>query len=747
MADGVVPKSLWQKRLQECPLGSAEAATVAIASSKIPTVRLEKLRGVPSTLREGIEKHVILPFLANHLLEGYQPPEPPQQQPRPTEEADGLNKGHYDEGRNLDTPDESLSGHKSKGPSTKSSDKSGNGLVCSRGVLLCGPPGVGKSHVAAAIVGTLADRLQQQQQQRATQAEGQRTLTDSCTSDNSVEEEEGSSSRGDQGGPVPLRYYSLSVAACTSPGVIGMASNPAAVCLALRRSGRFDRELQLPPPNVDERLEILQAIAASLPVKVRVGFERIAEETAGAVAADLHALLHSALLAALYRKQRQDADCMDSSAMMDAADAKVPALSDVCLVEEDLCVALRELRLTLEKETGHLAKGALTTEWKDVGGLYKAKRQIEDKIIFPVLFPQLYKQVGLRRPSGVLLYGPPGCGKTLLARALAKTCNAHFISVKGPELLSKFVGESEASLRRLFRKAAAFEPTVIFFDEIDALCGSRGGALNQQHAENEAEYSHWRRVQQEAQAEERGEGSEKGEKEETGEGDRAELTERPKTEGQLKKRRRVGFQPLRYGNSQNSSNKVEERLIAQMLTELDGLTARGQVFVVAATNRPDAIDAALVRPGRLEVQVYVHLPDLKDRQQIFKSGLRFSGADIDAALRSAAAALLENQREGFIEALKIQVKQHFQKQLDSGSSTFAAKAALEEVDALSAYELYALYPPTVYKWTAKQFPTVPLFLVGTKTCKYCIDGGTGPSALSPLLATGRILSPVCDLSL
>ena len=215
----------------------------------------------------------------------------------------------------------------------------------------------------------------------------------------------------------------------------------------------------------------------------------------------------------------------------------------------------------------------------------------------------------------------------------------------GPELLSKFVGESEAALRRLFHKATAFEPSVLFFDEIDALCGSRGGGINHQQAENEQEYSYWRRMQQQEQQQQL------LLQEQQHESDKATGEEQ---EISKKRKRRTPVSLPRSSSSSNnsSSNKVEERLIAQMLTELDGISSRGRVFVVGATNRPDAIDAALVRPGRLEVQVYVHLPDLTERQQIIKCGLRSMLKDVVQQQQQQQQLSQQQQQEVVEERLQ-----------------------------------------------------------------------------------------------
>ncbi|CBZ53334.1 putative ATPase, AAA family domain-containing protein [Neospora caninum Liverpool] len=225
------------------------------------------------------------------------------------------------------------------------------------------------------------------------------------------------------------------------------------------------------------------------------------------------------------------------------------AISSPDLRGEDFAQALVSFTPSYKKTGAFLPRP--NVRWNEVGGLHEAKQEVEERILFPLSFADFYGRMGVRKPTGILLYGPPGCGKTFLAKALANACQANFIAVKGPELLSKYVGDSEAALRRLFSRASFFSPSLIFFDEIDALCGSRS-----------------------------------------------------------------------TGGKGEGGNKVEERVIAQLLTELDGINDRGKVYVVAATNRPDILDPALLRPGRLEVRVYVHLPDQQERAEILRKGWR-----------------------------------------------------------------------------------------------------------------------------
>ncbi|KYF46040.1 cell division protein CDC48 [Toxoplasma gondii ARI] len=326
-------------------------------------------------------------------------------------------------------------------------------------------------------------------------------------------------------------------------------------------------------------------------------------------------------------------------------------VSNLELIGEDFTQALISFTPSYKKTGAFLPRP--NVRWNEVGGLSEAKKEVEERILFPLTFADFYGRMGVRKPTGILLYGPPGCGKTFLAKALANACQANFIAVKGPELLSKYVGDSEAALRRLFSRASFFSPSLIFFDEIDALCGSRS-----------------------------------------------------------------------TGGKGEGGNKVEERVIAQLLTELDGINDRGKVYVVAATNRPDILDPALLRPGRLEVRVYVHLPDQQERAEILRKGWRrlrreqreerakrlhlsaeggkaerelgendemeekdldfealarvtdrFSGADLDAVLREATLLMIQEERQAFIRALHLSLNEEqtsgfdpLQLSLSSGST-------------------------------------------------------------------------------
>ena len=239
--------------------------------------------------------------------------------------------------------------------------------------------------------------------------------------------------------------------------------------------------------------------------------------------------------------------------------------------------------------------------WDDVGALDNVREQLNDAIVNPIRYPQLHEQMGLSHPAGVLLYGPPGCGKTLLAKAIASSSNASFISIKGPELLNKYVGESERAVRQVFQRGRASAPCVIFFDELDALC--------------------------------------------------------PRRDGQ--------------------SNQSGQRLVNQLLTEMDGTSARRQVYIIGATNRPDIIDAAIMRPGRLEKLVYVPLPEPNDRVAILETLARKTPLEPDAVDLRAIA--LDSRCDGFSGAdLAALVRQ---------AATFALRECFQRMDAAAKSKL------------------------------------------------------------
>jgi len=314
--------------------------------------------------------------------------------------------------------------------------------------------------------------------------------------------------------------------------IIGATNRPEHIDVALRRAGRFDREISIGVPNEGAREHILKKQCAKLRLSKDCDFLEIARMTPGYVGADLASLVKEAAISGIKR-------ILTSLKGMEGniSELSEEQLKAVCIEKHDFEVAAKIVQPTIKRE-GFTTVPDVT--WDNVGALASIRDELEMSILKPIKFPELFNKIGLTAPSGVLLYGPPGCGKTLVAKAVSNESKANFISIKGPELLNKYVGESEKAIRQLFHRARISAPCIVFFDEMDALCPKRG----------------------------------------------------------------------------LESNSATERVVNQLLTELDGLESRKNVFVIAATNRPDIIDPAMLRPGRLDKLLYVPLPTKEDRYSI-----------------------------------------------------------------------------------------------------------------------------------
>ncbi len=333
--------------------------------------------------------------------------------------------------------------------------------------------------------------------------------------------------------------------------VIGATNRPNAIDGALRRPGRFDREIEINIPDRTGRYEILNIHTRGMPLNSDVDLERLADLTHGYAGADVSALTKEAAMRAL-RRVMPDLDLE-----LDAIPAEI--LNTMTVTQNDFFGALRDMQpssmreVLIEKPNVH---------WDDIGGLKGAKQELKEVVEWPIKYADLFYQVKARTPRGVLMYGPPGTGKTMLAKAVATESQANFINVKGPEFLSKWVGESEKAVREIFRKARQAAPCIIFMDEIDSIVPKRGS---------------------EADA------------------------------------------------------KVTERIISQMLTEMDGLETLHNVVVIAATNRPDLIDEAILRPGRFDRVAFIPLPDIDARRDIIRIHTRDMPLDKDVNLDELAS--------------------------------------------------------------------------------------------------------------
>ncbi len=361
--------------------------------------------------------------------------------------------------------------------------------------------------------------------------------------------------------------------------VIGATNRPNAIDPALRRPGRFDREVEIGVPDKAGRYEILQIHTRNMPMAQDVELKRLSEITHGYTGADVSALSRESAMKALRRYMPE----------INLEEERVPPsiLEKMVVQMDDFMNAYREVTPTAMRE---VYVEVPTIYWKDVGGLENVKNDLMEAVEWPIKRPEAFKRMGIRPPKGILLYGPPGCGKTLVARAVATESEANFISIKGPEIFSKWVGESEKAIREVFRKGRTAAPAIIFFDEIDAIIPRRG----------------------------------------------------------------MGY----------SDSGASERVISQLLTEMDGIESLESVVVIAATNRPDILDPAVLRPGRFDRLIYVPAPDQKTLEQIFKiytsnmpldktvnvqelarMALGYSGADVEALCREAALNALRKNSE------------------------------------------------------------------------------------------------------
>ncbi|WP_436901245.1 CDC48 family AAA ATPase [Halovenus halobia] len=354
--------------------------------------------------------------------------------------------------------------------------------------------------------------------------------------------------------------------------VIGATNRVDAIDPALRRGGRFDREIEVGVPDKEGRKEILQVHTRGMPLVDGIDLDQYAESTHGFVGADIAQLSKEAAMNAL-RRIRPELDLEE-----DEIDAET--LEKLQVTETDFKQAMKGVEPSALREV-FVEVPDIT--WEDVGGLEETKERLREAIQWPLEYPEVFEQMDMQAAKGVLMYGPPGTGKTLLAKAIANESQSNFISIKGPELLNKYVGESEKGVREVFEKARSNAPTVVFFDEIDSIAGKRG---------------------------------------------------------------------------QNSGDSgVGERVVSQLLTELDGLEELEDVVVIATTNRPDLIDPALVRPGRLDRHIHVPVPDEGGRRKILEVHTRdkpladdvdldnlarrtdgYVGADLEALTREASMA-------------------------------------------------------------------------------------------------------------
>merc|ERR1712087_1000847 len=478
------------------------------------------------------------------------------------------------------------------------------GVKPPRGVLLYGPPGSGKTLIARAVAnetGAFFFLINGPEIMSKMAGESESNLR------NAFEEAEKNApaiifideidsiapKREKTNGEVERRIVSQMLTLMdglkqrASVVVIGATNRPNAIDPALRRFGRFDREIDIGVPDENGRLEVFRIHTRNMKLDEDVDPEAIARDTHGFVGADIAALCTEAAMQCIREK-------MD---LIDIEDETIDAeiLDSMAVNQDHFRHALAQSNPSSLRET---VVEVPNVTWDDIGGLGDVKRDLKELVQYPVEHPEKFEKFGMSPSKGVLFYGPPGCGKTLMAKAVANECQANFISVKGPELLTMWFGESEANVREIFDKARQSAPCVLFFDELDSIATQRGSSVG-------------------------------------------------------------------------DAGGAGDRVLNQLLTEMDGMNAKKTVFIIGATNRPDIIDSALLRPGRLDQLIYIPLPDEGSRNQIFKSVLRkspvspdvdfdaltkhthgFSGADITEICQRACKYAIRESIERDIEKEK-----------------------------------------------------------------------------------------------
>lgn len=467
------------------------------------------------------------------------------------------------------------------------------GIPPPRGVLLYGPPGTGKTMIARAVANEVGayvsvingpeiiSKFYGETEARLRQIFAEATLRHPSIIfidelDALCPKREGAQNEVEKRVVASLLTLMDGIGSEGSEGqvlVLGATNRPHALDAALRRPGRFDKEIEIGVPNAADRLDILQKLLERVPhLLTEVELLQLANSAHGYVGADLKALCNEAGLYALRRVLKKQPNLSDS---------KLAGLVKITL--NDFLQGMNDIRPSAMRE---VAIDVPNVSWSDIGGLENIKLKLKQAVEWPLKHPESFIRMGIQPPKGVLLYGPPGCSKTMIAKALANESGLNFLAIKGPELMNKYVGESERAVREIFRKARAVAPSIIFFDELDALAIERGSSLG--------------------------------------------------------------------------AGNVADRVLAQLLTEMDGIEQLKDVTILAATNRPDRLDKALMRPGRIDRIIYVPLPDAATRREIFNLQFHsmpisndvdldelilqtdtYSGAEIIAVCREAALLALE----------------------------------------------------------------------------------------------------------
>ncbi|EPE09862.1 cell division control protein 48 [Ophiostoma piceae UAMH 11346] len=489
------------------------------------------------------------------------------------------------------------------------------GIKPPRGVLLYGPPGTGKTLMARAvanetgaffflingpeIMSKMAGESESNLRKAFEEAEKNSPAIIFIDEIDSI-----APKRDKTNGEVERRVVSQlltlmdGMKARSNVVVMAATNRPNSIDPALRRFGRFDREVDIGIPDPTGRLEVLQIHTKNMRLGDDVDLEQIASETHGYVGSDLAALCSEAAM----QQIREKMDLIDLDE--DTIDAEVL---------DSLGVTMENFRFALGVSNPSALREVAVVEvpnvrWDDIGGLETVKQELKESVQYPVDHPEKFLKFGMSPSRGVLFYGPPGTGKTMLAKAVANECAANFISVKGPELLSMWFGESESNIRDIFDKARAAAPCVVFLDELDSIAKARGGSVG-------------------------------------------------------------------------DAGGASDRVVNQLLTEMDGMTSKKNVFVIGATNRPEQLDPALCRPGRLDSLIYVPLPDEAGRLGILQAQLRKTpvAGDIDLNYIASKTHGFSGADLGFIaqRAVKLAIKESITADIER---TKAAEAAGEDVE-------------------------------------------------------------------
>ncbi|EMA36581.1 CDC48 family AAA ATPase [Halococcus hamelinensis] len=505
------------------------------------------------------------------------------------------------------------------------------GIDPPKGVLLHGPPGTGKTLIAKAVANEIDAHFETisgpeiMSKYYGESEEQLREIFDEAEENEPAivfidEIDSIAPKRDDTSGDVERRVVAQLLSLMDGleergqVTVIAATNRVDAIDPALRRGGRFDREIEIGVPDKEGRKEILQVHTRGMPLEEGIDLDTYAESTHGFVGSDLESLAKESAMNAL-RRIRPELD-------LDEEEIDAEVLESLQVTRDDMKSALKGIEPSALRE---VFVEVPDTSWENVGGLEETKERLRETVQWPLDYPEVFEAMDMNAAKGVMMYGPPGTGKTLLAKAVANEAQSNFISIKGPELLNKFVGESEKGVREVFSKARENAPTVVFFDEIDSIAGERG-----QHA---------------------------------------------------------------------NDSGVGERVVSQLLTELDGLEELEDVVVIATSNRPDLIDSALLRPGRLDRHVHVPVPDEEGREAIFEVHTRnkpladdvdladlarrtegYVGADIEAVTREAAMAATRELIEmsdpedlaGNVGNVRIGVE-HFDQALDEVNPSVTAE--------------------------------------------------------------------------